>query len=123
MRDYGEALKYQRENSELTQPELANKIGTSQQNISRWERNEVLPNIDFCVQLAKFYGITLDELIGISDDFGVRSAPTASAMREPASLTEKEKALISAFRKLLPETQDFVLRAVGITDKKLFNKN
>ena len=61
---YGEALKIQRVLSGLNQIELANKIGISQQNISRWERDEVLPNIDFCVKLADFYNITIDELIG-----------------------------------------------------------
>ena len=62
--DYGEALKYQRESAGLSQLELANKTGISHQNINRWEKGEVLPNIDFCVKLADFYGITLDELIG-----------------------------------------------------------
>ena len=64
MLNYGEALKYQREMAGLKQLELAKKIGTSHQNINRWERGEVLPNIDFCVRLADFYGITLDELVG-----------------------------------------------------------
>lgn len=64
MINYGEAFKYQRELAKLSQHELAKKIGTTHQNISRWERGEVLPNIDFCVQLADFYGITVDELIG-----------------------------------------------------------
>ncbi|MDE7256758.1 MAG: helix-turn-helix transcriptional regulator, partial [Clostridia bacterium] len=36
----------------------------SHQNIGRWESGEVLPNIDFCVKLADFYGVTLDELVG-----------------------------------------------------------
>ncbi len=64
MLNYGEALKYQREKANISQLELAKKICTSHQNISRWERGEVLPNIDFCVKLADFYGITLDELVG-----------------------------------------------------------
>lgn len=61
---YGEAFRIQRELAGLNQVELSHKIGISQQNISRWERDEVLPNIDFCVKLADFYNITLDELIG-----------------------------------------------------------
>lgn len=64
MLNYGEALRYQRERAGLNQLELSKAINTSHQNISRWERGEVLPNIDFCVQLANFYGITLDELVG-----------------------------------------------------------
>lgn len=64
MNNYGEALKYQREINGLSMLELAKKINTSHQNISRWEAGTTLPNIDFCVQLADFYGISLDELIG-----------------------------------------------------------
>ncbi len=63
MKDYGEALKYQREIHGYSQTSLAKATGIKQQNINRWEKG-VLPNIDFCVQLADFYGITLDELIG-----------------------------------------------------------
>lgn len=68
MLNYGEALKYQREKLNISQSELSKKIGTSHQNVSRWEKGEVLPNIDFCVKLAEFYGITLDELVGRNID-------------------------------------------------------
>ena len=64
MLNYGEALKYQREINGYSQSELARKTGLRQQMISYWEANKGLPNIDFCVQLADFYGISLDELIG-----------------------------------------------------------
>ncbi|MDE7454885.1 MAG: helix-turn-helix domain-containing protein [Clostridia bacterium] len=62
--NYGEALRYAREEKGLSQLELAEKTGISHQNINRWESGKVLPNIDFCVKLANFYGITLDELVG-----------------------------------------------------------
>ena len=58
MLNYGEALKYQREHNGLTQSELARRTGLKQQMISYWEANKGLPNIEFCVQLANFYGIT-----------------------------------------------------------------
>ena len=64
MINYGEALKYQREAAGISQLELSKRINTSHQNINRWESGEVLPNIDFCVRLADYYGITIDELIG-----------------------------------------------------------
>ena len=64
MLNYGEALKYQREINGYSQSELARKTGLKQQRISYWEANKGLPNIDFCVQLADFYGISLDELVG-----------------------------------------------------------
>lgn len=64
MLNYGESLKYQRELRNLSQSELARATGLKQQMISHWEANKGLPNIDFCVRLAEYYNITVDELIG-----------------------------------------------------------
>ena len=61
---YGEPLKAHREADGLKPPELALKLQTSQANISRWEKGDVLPSIDVCVRMADFYGISLDELVG-----------------------------------------------------------
>ena len=62
--NYGEALKYQREINGFSQSELAKKAELNQQAISLWESNKRTPSIDYCVKLANFYGITVDELIG-----------------------------------------------------------
>ena len=64
MLNYGKALKHQREINNLSQTELAKATGLKQQMISHWEANKSLPNIDFCVRLANYYSISLDELIG-----------------------------------------------------------
>ena len=50
--------------SGFSQVGLSKATGISQENISRWEANKVIPNVDFCVQLADFYGISVDDLIG-----------------------------------------------------------
>ncbi|MCM1225323.1 MAG: helix-turn-helix transcriptional regulator, partial [Lachnospiraceae bacterium] len=55
---------YHRENKGLTQSALSKATGLKQPMISWWEAGKGLPNIDFCVQLADFYGISLDELVG-----------------------------------------------------------
>ena len=107
MQNYGEALKYQREVAKLTQPELAQKIGTSQQNISRWERNEVIPNIDFCVQLANFYGISIDELLCLNNNFGTR---TAAPMGD--TMTAEERELLETFRTLTPYLKGLAVETV-----------
>ena len=61
---YGEELKFHRTKVGLSQEQLAKEINTSQQNISRWEKNEVEPSISFCITLADYYDISLDELVG-----------------------------------------------------------
>ena len=64
MEKYGQEMKYHREVNKISQQGLAEKTGIKQSNISRWESGKVLPTIDFCVKLADFYGISVDELIG-----------------------------------------------------------
>lgn len=117
---FSQNLKYLRTEKLLAQSQLAEKLSYTQSNISEWEKGTVEPRATAIIAISQFFNVSSDYLLGLEDDFGT---PTVGVMHDSASLTEKEKALISAFRKLLPETQDFVLRAVGITDKKLFNKN
>ncbi len=64
MLNYGESFKEHREAKGISQLELSRQLGIAHQNISRWENNRSLPNIEFCVRLADFYGISLDALIG-----------------------------------------------------------
>ena len=64
MINIGEALKQQRESTGLSQLQLAKKTGLPQQTISWSESNKGCPKIDFIIQLADFYGISIDELIG-----------------------------------------------------------
>lgn len=60
----GKALKAQREIQGISQRELAKATGIKQANISRWESNIQSPAIDYCIQLADFYKVSLDELVG-----------------------------------------------------------
>ena len=64
MENYGKSLKEQRKLHKKSLLEVQKATGISNSNLSRWEQNKVLPNIDFCVKLADYYEITLDELIG-----------------------------------------------------------
>ncbi len=64
MINYGEELKYNRVKRNKSLLQVGTDTGISNANLSRWENGKVLPNIDFCVRLADYYGITLDELIG-----------------------------------------------------------
>lgn len=52
-----------RKNHNLSQEELAEKLGVSRQAVSKWERCEASPDTDNLIALAKIYGLTLDELI------------------------------------------------------------
>ena len=52
-----------RKKYDLSQEELAAKIGVSRQAVSKWERAEASPDTDNLVLLARLYGVSLDELL------------------------------------------------------------
>lgn len=52
-----------RKKNNLSQEELANKLGISRQAISKWERAEAAPDTDNLIKLARLYKISLDDLL------------------------------------------------------------
>ena len=48
----------------LSQRQLAEKIGTSQANLSRWEQGLNEPSIIECWKIADYFSISIDYLCG-----------------------------------------------------------
>ena len=63
----GQNLKNFRKARKLTQEEVAKHLGISFQSISKWERNDGYPDITMLPVLAHYYGVTIDELIGMNE--------------------------------------------------------
>ncbi|MCD8325449.1 MAG: helix-turn-helix domain-containing protein [Lachnospiraceae bacterium] len=61
-------LKELRRRRGLTQEGLANELGTSQQTISRIENNEDMIPTDLLVKLAKFYNVSADYIVVLTDE-------------------------------------------------------
>ena len=51
----------------ISQRQLAEEIGTSQANLSRWEKGLVEPSISECWKIADFFGVSIDYLCGRKD--------------------------------------------------------
>lgn len=51
----------------LTQEEVAAHLGVSAQAISKWERGDSYPDIEMLPSIANYFGITLDDLLGVSE--------------------------------------------------------
>lgn len=64
----GENIKKHRRNTNLTQEQLAEKLGVSFQSISRWENGTTYPDMELLPSIAKFFDISVDRLIGCSED-------------------------------------------------------
>ena len=48
----------------LTQEDVANFLGITKASVSKWENGQSLPDILLLPQLATFFNVTIDELIG-----------------------------------------------------------
>ena len=91
----GAFLKELRKEKGLTQAQVAEKFGTTDRSISRWETGRNLPDISLLVEIAEFYDIDVRELINGErrrDDMDKEVKEVASAMAEYAG-SEKSSLL------------------------------
>jgi transcriptional regulator with XRE-family HTH domain len=65
-------LKESRQKNHLTQDELAEKLNTVKAQISRWERGESVPHAETLVELSHIFGVSVDYLLGLSDEPTIR---------------------------------------------------
>lgn len=61
-------LQQLRKANGYSQDVLAEKLGISRQAVSKWERAESSPSVDNLVDLARLYGITVDEMLNTEKD-------------------------------------------------------
>ena len=57
-------LKKLREDNNLTQDQMAEKLLVTRQAVSRWELGETQPNTDTLKQLSKEYDVSINTLLG-----------------------------------------------------------
>lgn len=59
----GYRLKSLREENNLTQLDVSEKLCISRQSISKWENDKGYPDIDNLIELSKLFNISVDELL------------------------------------------------------------
>ena len=64
----GLTIKNLRKQSNLTQEELAEKLGVSIQTVSRWETDTNYPDISMLPVLAEVFGVTIDEIFDLATE-------------------------------------------------------
>lgn len=69
-----------RKSKGITQSYLAEIIGVSFQTISKWENGTAIPDVRYIIALAKFFGVTTDQILGLQPlkcDYFSRMTETA----------------------------------------------
>ena len=60
----GEKIRLLRKNKNITQLQLAEALSVSSQSVSKWENHLSAPDISTLPSIARYFGITMDELFG-----------------------------------------------------------
>lgn len=81
----------------ISQEEVSEIIGISRQAYAKWERGDTVPDIEKCNLLARYYGITIDDLVNFeSRQFGMvlPPAPKGKHICGTASINERGQIVI-----------------------------
>ena len=104
---FGERISAYRKEQGLTQEALAQRLGVTNQAVSKWESDQCCPDIMLLPVLADVFGISLDELFG-------RAAPE----RRPEETAPEDTVYVDG----LPWPDDGDLRAVCYVGHRLVER-
>ena len=99
------------------QKDICDELGISKQKLSNWKTGYSEPNFDDIIMLAKYFDVSTDYLLGLSDEYeGTgKNAPTAPAalpldeselLRNYRALSYSGKARVAAYTDLLREQEE-----------------
>lgn len=131
--DIGEKIKHLRTEKGITQKELANRLGTSQQNLAQYENGKRNPKLETVRKMADALGVYISDLIvdwnqyspseyaqDIMNDItqgALNSAEEAVSSGKKVLNDVKETCIISDFRKLNKNGQDKAIEQVELLTK------
>ncbi|MBE5758007.1 MAG: helix-turn-helix transcriptional regulator [Clostridiales bacterium] len=64
---FGERLNYLRNEKKMSALKLSEVLNVSHSTIIRWEKGEILPSIEHLYNIATYFGVSADYLIGLED--------------------------------------------------------
>ena len=111
-----------------TQEQLAAKLGVTNQSVSKWESGQCCPDIQLLPEIAAFFGVTIDFLMGAAPAEGLsaiclRIREHLSALPERRTFEDcyriaallHEAALTDGYKEKLPwkEGRDYAVDEVG----------
>ena len=91
-------LIHLRKIKQLTQEDVADKVGVSRQAVAKWESGETVPDLEKCRLLAELFGVTLDDLANFEpeENFGMGVPPKGKHMFGLVTVGDKGQIVIPA---------------------------
>ena len=83
---------------QLTQEDIAEKLGVARQSVAKWEAGESIPDLDKCKQLADIFGVSLDDLANYEpeDNLGLGVPPKGKHLFGLVTVGDKGQIVIPA---------------------------
>lgn len=91
-------LKLLRNQNKISQQQLADVIGVTQQSINKYENHPVEPDIETLIKIADYFETTIDYLVG----------RTENSKENTNEITSEEKSMIFNFRKLNADEKQII---------------
>ena len=66
-----EQISFLRKQKDLTQEQLANALGVTNQSVSKWESGQCCPDIQLLPNIAELFDVSVDELLGCNSAKGL----------------------------------------------------
>jgi len=89
MNDFGTLLYTLRKEKGWTQTELADKLGMTNQAVSKWETGDSYPETLQLLKLSELFGITVDDLLKGKKSDSITEPSAVSAPSEPKNVKPK----------------------------------
>ena len=67
MKIFCERLKELRNENNLSAKKLAQILNVSDSTVIRWEKEEIVPSIEHLKNIAQFFNVSADYLLGLTD--------------------------------------------------------
>ncbi len=95
--DYPEKLLTLRKAKDLTQEQLAEKLGVSRQSVSKWESGQATPELEKIVSLSAIFDVTTDYLLKSSeiDDLSVKTEMLEKQQQAILAKEQKQQQVVS----------------------------
>lgn len=61
---FAKRIRHLRQSRELSQVQLAEKLGVKKQSVSNWENDNIMPSVETLKKAADFFHVSTDYLLG-----------------------------------------------------------
>ena len=95
---FGENLVQLRKLHQMTQEDVAERVGVTRQAVGKWEAGETIPDLDLARRLAEVFDVSLDELANHrpEENFGLGVPPKGKHIFGVVNVGEKGQIIIPA---------------------------